>query len=131
MYTDPSSHSCIAHLRSIIFLTGRAPAEARQYHDERDDVEQGRNNGEDHLHLKEGERELDFDEITNLKKVEEGPEERDDETSDNDKEKPMIVSDSEWLRSSISADTYWHVDCRSSTCHANHSKELKISKTIF
>ena len=118
--TDPSSYSCIAHLRSIIFLTGGAPAEARQHHDERDDVEQGCHDCEDHLHLEEGERQLDLDEITNLKKIEEGPEERNDETCDNDEEKPMIVSNTKGEICSVEGD----VDGRSGAGHAHHSQDL-------
>merc|ERR1712155_368940 len=80
--TYPSSHSGVTQMRSIVFLTVRAPAEPRQHHDEGDHVEDGGHHREDQLHLQEGEGKLHLDEVPHLQQVEEGPEDGDDEAGD-------------------------------------------------
>ena len=110
--TYPASNPGITEMRST------APAEPGQDDNEGDGVEDGGHQGVDHLHLEEGEGQLDLDEVPHLEQVEEGPEDADDEAGHHDKQEPVVVTNSENFISKLG------VDGRSSTGHANHSQNL-------
>ena len=102
--TYPSGHSGVTQMRSIGFLTVRAPAEAGQHHDEGDHVEDGGHHREDQLHLQEGEGKLHLDEVPHLQQVEEGPEDGDDEAGDDYEEEEVVVADSKCWAQSVQRD---------------------------
>ena len=102
--TYPSGHSGVTQMRSIVFLTVRAPAEARQHHDEGNHVKDGGHHREDQLHLQEGEGKLHLDEVPHLQQVEEGPEDGDDEAGDDHEEEEVVVADSKRWAQSVQRD---------------------------
>ena len=111
-FTNPARYSGITEMRST------APAEAGQDDNEGDGVEDGGHQGVDHLHLEEGEGQLDLDEVPDLEQVEEGPEDADDEACHHHKQEPVIVTNSKNFISKLSVDGW------SSTGHADHSQNL-------
>jgi len=76
-------------------MTGCAPSKPSQDHDPSHDVEDCGQQGVDHLQLHKREWKFDLDDVFNLKKIEEGPDEGDNEGGDNDEEEEVVVSEPE------------------------------------
>ena len=69
------------------------------------------------------------DEISDLKQIEEGPEERDEEAGDDDKEEPVIVTDA--IGTNLKVSSSWvETDPRGwgCACHANDAQYLEINQ---
>jgi len=98
----PSSHPGITEVCPSA-IAGSAPTKSGKNDDEGNQVEDGGNNREDHLNLQKGERKFDLDKVPDLEKIEEGPDESDNEAGDNDEEKPMIVAETKII--SLSSNT--------------------------
>ena len=120
IHSHPAGYSGVAEVRSVISLGGGTPAEPGEDDDEGDEVEEGGHRRVDHLHLQEGEWQLDLDVVPDPEQVEEGPEDRDDEAGHHHEEEPMIVTHTEGEICSVEGD----VDGRSGAGHAHHSQDL-------
>ena len=69
------------------------------------------------------------DEISDLKQIEEGPEERDEEAGDDDEEEPVIVTDA--IGTNLKVSSSWvETDPRGWSCtrHANDAQYLEINQ---
>ena len=119
--SHPAGYSGVAEVRSVISLGGRAPAEPGEDDDEGDEVEEGGHGRVDHLHLEEGEGQLDLDVVPDPQQVEEGPEDRDDEAGHHHEEEPVIVTHAEGKFCSVEGD----VDGGGGAGHTHHAQDLK------
>ena len=122
----PASDSGVTEVRSIRSLRAGAPAEAGEDDDEGDEVKEGGYGGVDHLHLEEGEGQLDLDVVPDPEQVEEGPEDRHHEAGHHHEEEPVIVPHTKQGIYSAERDTH----CRSGTGHAHNSQDLSERKRI-
>jgi len=82
-------------------VAGGAPPEPGEDDDPGDDVEDGGEQGEDHLQLHEGERQLHLYRILDLEEVEECPDEADDEGGDDDEEEEVVVPEPKEISTSV------------------------------
>lgn len=82
-------------------VAGGAPPEPGEDDDPGDDVEDGGEQGEDHLQLHEGERQLHLYRILDLEEVEECPDEADDEGGDDDEEEEVVVAEPKEISTSV------------------------------
>ena len=119
--SHPAGYSGVAEVRSVISLGGGAPAEPGEDDDEGDEVEEGGHCRVDHLHLEEGEGQLDLDVVLDPEQVEEGPEDRDNEAGHHHEEEPVIVTHAEGKFCSVEGD----VDGGGGAGHAHHTQDLK------
>ena len=68
------------------------------------------------------------DEISDLKEIEEGPEERDEEAGDDDEEEPVIVTDAKGLILKASISPGFHPHSWRGARHANDPQYLELIK---